>query len=76
MEGEGGGDSQGQQSKHPDPELSRQEVPGTGPPAGGGAGLREQFTVARHQVTVAVDHFTTVVHCPAQTTALITKHIL
>ena len=71
-----GGDSQGKQSEDPDPELCGQEVPGTGPPVGGGAGLREEFTVSGNQVTVAVNDFTTVVHCPAQTTALVVQQIL
>ena len=72
----GRGDSQGKQSEDPDPELCGQKVPGTGSPVGGGAGLREEFTVSGHQVTVAVNDFTTVVHCPAQTTALVIQQIL
>ena len=37
--GEGERDSQGEQSKDPDPQLSSQEVPGTCSAARGGAGL-------------------------------------
>ena len=66
----GRGNSQSKQSEDPDPKLGSQEVPGTSSPAGGGAGLREQFTVPGDQVAVAVDHLATVIHCPAQTTAL------